>query len=98
MKNELDTYSQIERLLTSGNKPCEKRELGDDLTHLLATLPEAAPQSEDPDYENYQQIQQKINVLKQKMIERHNSLMEALRTEENFGREILERKNNNKSS
>jgi hypothetical protein len=93
MNNEQNTYSQIERLLTSGNEPCKKRELDGDLTRLLAQLPEKSPLPGGPDYENYQQIQKKINALKQKMIEKHNNLMEALRAEENFCREVLSEKN-----
>ncbi len=84
MKNEESTYAHIERLLSSGNGPGKKRELGDDLIQLLAQLPQQAPHAESPDYEQYQQIQQKIDSLKQKMAEKHRLLMEDLQAQETF--------------
>ena len=69
-----NTYEQVER------------ELGDDLMKLLSK--QTPPPADSPDFEYYQQVQLKIASLKQKMAERHQSLMEDLDTQETFSRKL----------
>ena len=85
--SETDTFFRIERILAA-QAEANKQENPDELANLLGELPQTLPKEEDPDFQNYLLIQQRISALKERMIRQNNELLEELRNEERLGREL----------
>lgn len=106
MEPEDDIPEPVERLEEIPYHPCDKtfnnlhdkqlaakKELTEErhqLAHLMAKLPPISPKKGEIGYEEYGQILQQIQLLKQKISKKHDDLMEILKHEEKIIREIQE--------
>lgn len=73
--------------LTTKKELAEERK---ELTALLAQMPGSAPKKGTEEHRIYQQSQKQIQALKKQIAKNHEELMEILKAEEKFTREIQE--------